>query len=59
MNRLYKIKEASEYLQLAPSTLYKMVCYREAPFAIKIGRSVRFDRVKMDEWLNKQHGLGV
>jgi len=48
--RLLSIDETSEYLGLAPTTLYKMVHERQIPF-VKIGRCLRFDSRLIDDWL--------
>jgi excisionase family DNA binding protein len=49
--RLMDVKEAAEYLGMSESALYKKVWKRQVPFAIKIGRTLRFDKVRMDEWI--------
>ena len=49
--RLLNVSEAAEYLGITESALYKKVWKRQVPFAIKIGRSLRFDKVRMDEWI--------
>jgi len=48
--RLLDVKEASEYLGLAESTLYSMVSQRRIPFT-KTGRLTKFDRVQLDKWI--------
>ena len=48
--RLLSIDEMSEYLGLAPTTLYKMVNQRRIPF-VKVGRLLRFDSRLIDGWL--------
>jgi len=49
--RLLDVKEAAEYLGISENALYKKVWKRQVPFAIKIGRTLRFDKVRMDEWI--------
>ena len=51
--RLLNIREAAEYLGMTENALYKKVWKRQVPFAIKIGRSLRFDKVRMDEWIEE------
>ena len=51
--RLLKIKEASEYLGIPEGSLYKFVWQRRFPFVVKIGSALRFDRVKMDRWIEE------
>jgi len=48
--RLLTIDETSEYLGLAPTTLYKMVNQRRIPY-VKVGRLLRFDSRLIDDWL--------
>ena len=48
--RLLTIDETSEYLGLAPTTLYKMAHQRRIPF-VKVGRCLRFDSRLIDDWL--------
>ena len=52
--RLYDINEASEYLKFSVKSLYKMVWQKSLPFVVKVGRSVRFDKVGMDRWIESQ-----
>ena len=52
--RLFNISEASEYLGIPVCSLYKMVWQRRLPFVVKVGRALRFDRVKMDLWIEAQ-----
>jgi excisionase family DNA binding protein len=49
--RLFDIKEAAGYLGMTESALYKKVWKRQVPFVVKIGRALRFDKVRMDEWI--------
>jgi len=48
--RLLSIDETSEYLGLAPTTLYKMVSQRRIPY-VKVGSCLRFDSRLIDDWL--------
>lgn len=48
--RFLDVKEASEHLGLAESTLYTMVSQRRIPFT-KMGRRTKFDRVQLDKWI--------
>ena len=49
--RLIGIKEASEYLGIPIGSLYKLVWQRRLPFVVRIGRSLRFDKERMDKWI--------
>jgi excisionase family DNA binding protein len=52
--RLMNIKELSEYLGTPKGSLYTMVCLRKIPQAciVKLGRSLRFERAAIDNWIN-------
>jgi len=51
--RLLTIKEASEYLGISVKGIYNMVNRRQIPF-IKIGGRLRFDKIDLDNWIEKQ-----
>ena len=56
-NSLQKIDELAKDLNMKKSTLYSCVFQRKIPF-IKMGRSIRFDRNKINEWLdNNSHDI--
>jgi Helix-turn-helix domain len=44
--------EAAERLKLALGTLAKMRLYGTGPPFLKFGRSVRYEAVALDEWMN-------
>jgi excisionase family DNA binding protein len=44
-------KEAAGYLKLGESTLAKLFVSGDGPLAIKIGRSVRYSSVDLNEWM--------
>ena len=46
-------KEASEYLKIAPRTLYRHIRGHNIP-AFKLGREWRFVKSELDKWLIKQ-----
>jgi excisionase family DNA binding protein len=50
--RYLNIREASQYLGYAVSTLYGWVSQRRIPFFKKGGR-LRFDRKRLDEWMRE------
>jgi excisionase family DNA binding protein len=50
--RLLSIVEASEWLGLSQSYLYKLVESEEIP-NIRFGRAIRFDIKELEEWLNE------
>jgi len=50
MEPLMSISEASEFLGLKKSTLYKYCCSRKVPF-VKINSRVLFSREKLEEWI--------
>ncbi len=47
------IQEAAHYTGIAVTTLYKWVSQRKIPH-IKMGRLVKFDPRKLDEWIKQQ-----
>ena len=47
---LFKIQEAAQYLQVARQTLYNLVSRKEIPY-LKAGKSLRFRKSELDEWL--------
>jgi excisionase family DNA binding protein len=50
--RLLTVRQAADYLGTTTATLYTKVWRREVPF-IKLGRSVRFDVVDLDEMIEQ------
>lgn len=50
---LMRIEEAAEYLGFAKQTLRNWVSDGRIPY-VKIGRSVRFRRSELDEWVEEQ-----
>ncbi len=46
------IQDAAEYLGFAVHTLYGWTSQRRIPF-VKIGGRVRFDKRKLDQWLEQ------
>lgn len=51
-SRLLKAVEVAHYIGTSVGQIYQMVSRRQIPF-VKIGRSTRFDRVAIDEWIGK------
>ncbi|MFA7328969.1 MAG: helix-turn-helix domain-containing protein [Candidatus Ratteibacteria bacterium] len=56
--RLFNIGDASEYLGIPKGSLYKLVWQKRLPFVVKAGKSLRFDKPKMDQWI-EEHILEV
>jgi excisionase family DNA binding protein len=46
-------KEASDYLKIAPRTLYRYIRKHSIP-AFKLGREWRFIKSELDKWLIKK-----
>lgn len=46
-------EETKKYLKISDSTLYRLVQARKIP-ASKVGRSWRFRKERIDEWLKAQ-----
>lgn len=53
VSRLIGIQEAAHYTGISPTTIYKWVSQRKIPH-IKMGRLVKFDPIKLDEWIKQQ-----
>ena len=51
--RLFNIQEAAWYTGVSVTTLYKWVSQRKIPY-IKLGGSLKFDPVKLDEWIKER-----
>ena len=50
---LITIREAARYTGIKATTLYRWVNQRKIPH-IKMGRLVKFDPIKLDEWIKQQ-----
>ena len=55
--RFLSVKDVSDYTGLAEGTIYNMVYQRRIPFT-KLGGSVKFDRHRLDKWIDK-HSVQV
>jgi len=53
MDEVMDIEGLSQYLKLAPITLYKMVKAGKVPCR-RIGKSLRFPKSMIDRWLNEE-----
>ena len=51
--RLIGVQEAARYIGISFTTLYKGVSQRKIPY-IKMGKLVKFDPIKLDEWIKQQ-----
>ncbi len=51
--RLFNVEEAAIYLGICPKTLYNKVSEKKVPY-VKIGRSLRFDKKRMDEMIKEE-----
>jgi excisionase family DNA binding protein len=49
-SRIMTVAETAQYLQVHPSTLYKLVRRHQIP-AFKIGADYRFDRDAIEKWM--------
>jgi len=47
------VKEVSEYLKISDKTVYKLASQDKLP-AFKVGGSWRFQKIKIDAWINAQ-----
>lgn len=53
MDEILTFEEVKKYLKFSKSKLYHLVRQKKIP-ASKIGRSWRFKKAKIDEWLDQQ-----
>ncbi len=53
MGKIMKVGEVADYLGLATETIYRKARIGEIP-AIKIGRSWRFPKDLIDQWIAKK-----
>ena len=55
--RLLKLREVSEFLQISPSSVYRLVLERKIPF-IRVGGAIRFKPRSISEWVERlQRGV--
>ena len=52
------IRQASDYLGIIPDTLYKYASEAVIP-AFKLGNRWRFKKSRLDEWMDRQSGIGT
>jgi excisionase family DNA binding protein len=52
--RLLTVNELSNYLSLPKGSIYTMVCLKKIPGVIRIGRALRFEKIKIDTWINSK-----
>jgi len=55
-DKLFNVKEAAEYLDIAPQTLYGYTSNRTIPF-IKKGKKLYFRKSDLDKWLSEGRKL--
>ena len=55
MDSLMTVRELSEYLKLAPLTVYRMVDRGELP-AYKLGKHLRFEKKEIERFLKERKG---
>ncbi len=51
MKRVLNFKEACEFLGFAPSYMYKLTHFGKVPFSKPNGKTIFFDREKLEEWM--------
>lgn len=56
-SEVFTFEEAKRYLKVSSSTLYRLVQNKKIP-ASKVGRSWRFRKERLEEWLDRQAELG-
>jgi len=50
---LFTVKELADYLNVHPSTIYRMLADNKLP-AFRIGADWRFSRTEIDDWIRSQ-----
>jgi len=50
--RLLNVQEIAQYIGSTRLNIYQMVSKNQIPF-VKIGRSTRFDVLKIDDWIER------
>jgi len=58
LREVMDIRQASDYLGISPDTLYKYASDAFIP-AFKLGNRWRFRKSRLDEWMDRQSGVGV
>ncbi|MCZ6799423.1 MAG: helix-turn-helix domain-containing protein [Nitrospirae bacterium] len=53
LKHLLTIQQAAQITGVSITTLYKWVSHRKIPY-IKMGRLVKFDPSKLEEWIKQQ-----
>jgi len=56
MNEIMTIKQVAEYLKVSPRSIYKLVKDGAIP-TFKIMNMWRFERTKIDLWINGKNGI--
>ena len=57
LREVMDIRQASDYLGISSDTLYKYASDAFIP-AFKLGNRWRFRRSRLDEWMDRQSGIG-
>lgn len=52
--RYLTLEEVAKYLGVSRWTVYNLVNHRKMPFIALSKRTFRFDRLKIDKWMEKQ-----
>jgi excisionase family DNA binding protein len=50
-DRLLTVVEAAHFLNLAPGTVYRLICQQRIPVVHISSRCVRFSRAALQEWI--------
>ena len=58
MDRLMNFKEVKRYLKTSRATLYRLVQGKKIP-AMKVGKQWRFDKIRLDKWLEANENVKI
>ena len=53
-DRLVNVQELSDYLEVPVKTLYAWRYQREGPPGFRVGRHLRYRRVDVERWIQRQ-----
>lgn len=52
--RLLTVPELSAYVGMPKNSIYTMVCLKKIPGVVHLGRSLRFEKAAIDDWITSR-----